>query len=76
MATAHARLVRAAERKLRDFGIPPEELGFLSAVTRATGGGVGRGARGMDVGGGRGRSHGKGKGRMIEVSVNKATVRG
>ncbi|CAM9622334.1 unnamed protein product, partial [Sphacelaria rigidula] len=37
VATAHARLVRAAERKLRDFGIPTEELGFLPVVSSTPG---------------------------------------
>ncbi len=48
--TAHARLVRAAEGKLREFGIPTEELGFLPQVV-AGGGGAGAGVAG---GGGKG----------------------
>lgn len=39
--TAHARLVRAAEGKLRDFGIPTEELGFLPQVVASGAGGAG-----------------------------------
>lgn len=51
VATAHARLVRAAEAKLRDFGIPKEELGFepQGVPCDVVGGGRGRekGLRGL-----------------------------
>lgn len=46
VATAHARLVRAAERKLRDFGVPTEELGFVPVVSGASGKG---GSGGIDT---------------------------
>ena len=52
VATAHARLVRAAEGKLRDFGIPTEELGFLPRVIASGGGGGGASASGVGGGGG------------------------
>lgn len=36
VATAHAGFVRAAEQKLKDYGIPREELGFLPTLSGAS----------------------------------------
>lgn len=73
--TAHARLVRAAEGKLRDFGIPTEELGFLPQVVASGAGVAGTGGAGATGAGlhaassRRGMSSGKaggvGVGRMV-----------
>lgn len=76
VATAHARLVRAAERKLRDFGIPTEELGFLPVVSSAPGGG--RGARrsvevGERMAGAERQS--VGRDRVLDVMVSRSTVK-
>ncbi|CAN0379997.1 unnamed protein product [Ascophyllum nodosum] len=56
IATAHARLVRAAEAKLRDFGIPTEELGFQPQIV-ACGVGGGGDSAGTGVGGDRRRDN-------------------
>lgn len=76
VATAHARLVRAAERKLRDFGIPTEELGFLPVVASAPG--SGRGARrpagvveGVPGAGGKSVA----RDRVLDVMVNRSTIK-
>lgn len=91
VATAHARLVRAAEGKLRDFGIPTEELGFLPQVTPSGGGGSSVGG-GVGSGSGFGLAEGRGRGgeggesitdgggerrkqRGLHVSVNQSTVK-
>lgn len=88
--TAHARLVRAAEAKLRDFGIPTEELGFLPQVIAgaaggADGGGKGvagagllssrRGGGGKGGGGGGGGTVGVNQRPSHHVSVTQATVK-
>lgn len=83
--TAHARLVRAAEAKLRDFGIPTEELGFLPQVVT---GGVGekgaagagllasrRGVGGKGGGGGGGGMVGASQRPSHHVSVTQATIK-
>lgn len=77
--TAHARLVRAAEGKLRDYGIPTEELGFLPQVVAAAGNnGAGGGRPGMES-----RMAGKevpaaragGSQRVMDVSISRATAK-
>ncbi|CAM9470080.1 unnamed protein product [Ectocarpus sp. 4 AP-2014] len=82
--TAHARLVRAAEAKLRDFGIPTEELGFLPQVVTGGAGAVGVARTGLltarkGVSGEGGRGGGRtagGKQRPPQhVSVTQATVK-
>ncbi|CAM9514890.1 unnamed protein product [Scytosiphon promiscuus] len=82
--TAHARLVRAAERKLRDFGIPTEELGFLPQVVASGGGGALRAAAGAGLlaSSRRGSGNNRGVGKMgghhrasHHVSVTQATVK-
>lgn len=82
--TAHARLVRAAEAKLRDFGIPTEELGFLPQVVTGGAGAGGVARTGLltarkGVGGEGGRGGGSaaaGKQRPPQhVSVTQATVK-
>lgn len=82
--TAHARLVRAAERKLQDFGIPTEELGFLPQVVASGGGGALRAAAGGGLLANSNRGSGRrgGTGKMgghqrasHHVSVTQATVK-
>lgn len=88
--TAHARLVRAAEAKLRDFGIPTEELGFLPQVVAGGAGGaegVGKGMAGTGLlasrrgvggkggGGGGGGMVGAGQRPSHHVSVTQATIK-
>eukprot|EP00752_Nemacystus_decipiens_P012364 g10960.t1 len=88
--TAHARLVRAAEAKLRDFGIPTEELGFLPQVVAGGAGGaegVGKGVAGAGLLASRrgvgGKGGGGGGGGTMEasqkpshhVSVTQATIK-
>lgn len=65
VATAHARLVRAAEGKLRDFGIPTEELGFLPQVVASGAGGAGGGVASGSGGGGGGGGVGFGFAKRI-----------
>lgn len=86
--TAHARLVRAAEAKLCDFGIPTEELGFFPQVVAGGAGGVGGGGQGAAGTGllvsrrGVGGSKGGGGGMLgasqrpsNHVSVTQATIK-
>lgn len=82
VATAHARLVRAAESKLRDFGIPTEELGFLPIVASTARGGGGNAGRGRRGGGAEGGQRGDGgkdaaedRERILDVSVNRPRIR-
>lgn len=76
--TAHARLVRAAEAKLRDFGIPTEELGFLPQLVAGGAGGAeggGKGAAGAGLLASRRGGGGASQRPSHHVSVTQATIK-